>query len=64
MAPKPDDNRTLPGKEAALFRQLVKHYEVRGQGGQGGDGRRMPIKSPRFLAGSCAHCNWARQRGG
>ena len=29
MAPKVDDEQTLPSKEAALFRTLVKQYEVR-----------------------------------
>lgn len=28
MASKQPDNRTLPSKEATLFRQLVKHYEA------------------------------------
>lgn len=29
MAPPPSDPNTLPSKEAALFRQVIKHYEVR-----------------------------------
>ncbi len=37
MAPKAD-NRTLPPKEAALFRQLAKQYEVRMQALQAGAG--------------------------
>lgn len=47
MAPKVEDNRTLPAKEATLFRQLVKHYEVGAMG--------RPAIGPAWMLGVGPH---------